>query len=129
VSAFLLRPEVARLLLTGGIALLVLWQRLLVPVLLGILVYAWSCLLADRLAGRFGSSRLVAAFSGAIVGLLVFAAFAGILTWTVALASGDELRTFLMRIEESLGARAVYPGRAAFSGKGASANAAKGGAR
>ena len=102
MSAFLLRPEVARLLLTGGIALLVLWQRLLVPVLLGILVYAWSCLLADRLAGRFGSSRLVAAISGAIVGLLVFAAFAGILTWTVALASGDELRTFLMRIEDSL---------------------------
>jgi hypothetical protein len=76
VSAFLLRPEVARLLLTGGIALLVLWQRLLVPVLLGILVYAWSCLLADRLAGRFGSSRIVAGISGAIVGLLVFAAFA-----------------------------------------------------
>jgi len=102
VSAFLLRPEVARLLLTGGIALLVLWQRLLVPVLLGILVYAWSCLLADRLAGRFGASRIVAGISGAIVGLLVFAAFAGILTWTVALASGDELRTFLMRIEDSL---------------------------
>ena len=35
----------------------------------------------------------------------------------------------LLRIEESLGARAVYPGRAAFSGKGASASAAKGGAR
>jgi enolase len=35
----------------------------------------------------------------------------------------------LLRIEESLGARAVYPGRAAFSGKGASASVAKGGAR
>ena len=35
----------------------------------------------------------------------------------------------LLRIEESLGARAVYPGRAAFSGNGASASAARGGAR
>ena len=79
-----------------------LWQRLLVPVLLGLLVYAWTCLLADRLAGRFGASRAIAGISGAVVGSLVFAAFAGIVTWTVALASADDLRTFLLRIEDSL---------------------------
>jgi predicted PurR-regulated permease PerM len=83
-------------------ALLVLWQRLLVPVLLGLLVYAWTCLLADRLAQRFGPSRTVAGVSGAVVGSLVFAAFAGLVTWTVALASADDLRTFLLRIEDSL---------------------------
>ncbi len=81
-----------------------LWQRLLVPTLLGILVYAWSCLLADRLSDRLGTGRAVAALSGALVGLLVFAAFAGLMTWSVALASGEELRTFLMRIEDSLDA-------------------------
>jgi predicted PurR-regulated permease PerM len=99
-----LRPDYLRLALTGLAALLILWQRLLVPVLLGMLVYAWSCLLADRLAGRFGVSRTVSALSGAIVGTLVCAAFAGLVTWTVALASGEELRTFLMRIEDSLDA-------------------------
>ena len=35
----------------------------------------------------------------------------------------------LLRIEESLGARAVYPGRAAFSGKGAGASTTRGGVR
>ncbi|MFZ4756646.1 MAG: AI-2E family transporter [Burkholderiaceae bacterium] len=88
--------------MTAAVALLVLWQRLLVPVLLGLLVYAWTCLLADRLSGRWGVSRTVAGFSGAVVGTLVFAAFAGIVTWSVALASADDLRTFLLRIEDSL---------------------------
>ena len=91
-------------------ALLVLWQRLLVPVLLGLLVYAWTCLLADRLAQRFGPSRTVAGVSGAVVGSLVFAAFAGLVTWTVALASADDLRTFLLKIEDSLDTlRAALP--------------------
>lgn len=99
-----LRPDYLRLALTGLVTLLILWQRLLVPVLLGMLVYAWSCLLADRLAGRFGVSRTVSSLSGAIVGTLVCAAFAGLVTWTVALASGEELRTFLARIEDSLDA-------------------------
>jgi predicted PurR-regulated permease PerM len=98
----LTRPEAWRIALTALVALLVLWQRLLVPVLLGLLVYAWSCLLADRLAARFGPSRAVAAAAGAIVGTLVFAAFAGIVTWTVAIASADDLRTFLLKIEDSL---------------------------
>jgi len=80
----------------------VLWQKLLVPVLLGLLVYAWTCLLADRLARLFGPSRIVAAIAGAVVGSLVFAAFAGLVTWTVALASADDLQTFLLRIEDSL---------------------------
>jgi predicted PurR-regulated permease PerM len=88
--------------LTAAGALLVLWQRLLVPVLLGLLVYAWTCLLADRLSQRFGPSRTVAAVAGAVVGTLVFAAFAGIVAWTVTLASADDLRTFLLRIEDSL---------------------------
>lgn len=99
-----LRPDYLRLALTGLVTLLILWQRLLVPVLLGMLVYAWSCLLADRLAGRFGVSRTVSSLSGALVGTLVCAAFAGLVTWTVALASGEELRTFLARIEDSLDA-------------------------
>ena len=97
-----LRPDVIRLILTALGAALVLWQRLLLPVLLGLLVYAWSCLLADRLARRFGESRTVATVSAMSVGLMVVAALAGLFVWTVALASGDELRTFLMRIENSL---------------------------
>ena len=90
--------------LTAAVALLVLWQRLLVPVLLGLVVYAWTCLLADRMSTRFGPSRTVAGICGAVVGSLVFAAFAGIVTWTVALASADDLRVFLLRIEDSLDA-------------------------
>ena len=90
--------------LTAAVALLVLWQRLLVPVLLGLVVYAWTCLLADRMSNRFGPSRTVAGICGAVVGSLVFAAFAGIVTWTVALASADDLRVFLLRIEDSLDA-------------------------
>jgi predicted PurR-regulated permease PerM len=97
-----LRPDVIRLLLTALGAGLVLWQRLLLPVLLGLLVYAWSCLLADRLARRMGGSRSVAAVSAITVGVAVMAALGGLFVWTVALASGDELRTFLMRIENSL---------------------------
>ena len=97
-----LRPEIIRLVLTALGAALVLWKRLLLPVLLGLLVYAWSCLLADRLARRFGESRAVAAASAVSVGLMVLSALAGLFVWTVALASGDELRTFLLRIENSL---------------------------
>jgi predicted PurR-regulated permease PerM len=96
------RPEALRLALTAAAFLLVLWQRLLVPVLLGLLVYAWTCLLADRLSQRWGSSAKLAGFCGAVVGSLVFAAFAGLVTWSVVLASADDLRTFLMRIEDSL---------------------------
>lgn len=102
IGPFSVRPEVLRLVLTALGALLVLWQRLLVPVLLGLLVYAWTCLLADRLSQRFGPSRTVAGIAGAIVGSLVFAAFAGLVIWTVALASADDLRTFLLQIEDSL---------------------------
>jgi len=98
----MLRPDVIRLILTALGAALVLWQRLLLPVLLGLLVYAWSCLLADRMARRFGESRTVATLSAMSVGLMVVAALTGLFVWTVALASGDELRTFLMRIENSL---------------------------
>jgi predicted PurR-regulated permease PerM len=97
-----LRPEVIRLVLTALGAGLVLWQRLLLPVLLGLLVYAWSCLLADRMARRFGDHRAVATVSAISVGLMVLLALAGLFVWTVALASGDELRIFLMRIENSL---------------------------
>lgn len=96
------RLQSLRLLLTGLAALLVLWQRLLVPVLLGLLVYAWSCLLADRLAGRLGQTRRVVILASVIVGLLVLAAFAGLLGWSFSLASAEELRTFLLRIEDSL---------------------------
>ena len=53
----LVRPEVLRLAATAAVAFVVLWQKLLVPVLLGLLVYAWSCLLADRLSRRFGAGR------------------------------------------------------------------------
>jgi predicted PurR-regulated permease PerM len=97
-----LRPEVLRLVLTALGAGLVLWQRLLLPVLLGLLVYAWSCLLADRLARRLGETRTVATVSAVSVGMMVILALAGLFVWTVALASGDELRTFLLRIENSL---------------------------
>ena len=72
-----LRPEVLRLVLTALGAGLVLWQRLLLPVLLGLLVYAWSCLLADRLARRFGDHRAVATVSAISVGLMVILALAG----------------------------------------------------
>jgi predicted PurR-regulated permease PerM len=110
IGAFQIRPEVLRLVLTALGALLVLWQKLLVPVLLGLLVYAWSCLLADRLAHRWGPSRTVAGVAGLVVGSLVFAAFAGLVTWTVVLASADDLRTFLLRIEDSLDTlRAALP--------------------
>ena len=66
IGAFQIRPEVLRLVLTALGAQLVLWQKLLVPVLLGLLVYAWSCLLADRLAHRWGPSRTVAGVAGCI---------------------------------------------------------------
>ena len=88
-----------------------LQQRLLVPVLLGLLVYAWTCLLADTLARRTGGGRGMAVVAGAVVGSLVLAGFAGIVTWTVMLASADDLRTFLLRIEDSLDAlRMALPG-------------------
>jgi len=98
----LVRPEVLRLAATAAVAFVVLWQKLLVPVLLGLLVYAWSCLLADRLSRRFGAGRAVPICSGIVVGALVLAAFAGLATWTAALASADDLHTFLLRIEDSL---------------------------
>jgi predicted PurR-regulated permease PerM len=97
------RSELLRIAATAAIAFVVLWQKLLVPVLLGLLVYAWSCLLADRLSRRLGSSgTAVPAVSGAVVGLLVVTAFAGLATWTARLASGEDLHVFLLRIEGSL---------------------------
>jgi len=105
-----MRLQSTRLILTGLAALLVLWQKLLVPVLLGLLVYAWSCLLADRLSQRWGTGRGVAMMASTVVGTLVLAAFAGLISWTVALASAEDLRTFLVRIEDSLDAvRAALP--------------------
>jgi predicted PurR-regulated permease PerM len=97
------RFEILRIVATAAIAFVVLWQKLLVPVLLGLLVYAWSCLLADRLWGRFKTDgRGIAALSGAIVGIMVIAAVAGLAIWTTRLATIQDLHIFLYRIEGSL---------------------------
>jgi predicted PurR-regulated permease PerM len=97
------RIEMLRIAATAAVAFIVLWQQLLVPVVLGLLVYAWSCLLADRLTQRFGSTRIgIAGMSGAIVGAVVVLAFVGLVTWTLHLASADDLHVFLARIEGSL---------------------------
>jgi len=95
------RSDLLRIAATAIVAFIVLWQRMLVPVVLGLLVYAWSCLLADRLSRRHPGAG-VAAISGAIVGLLVVVTFVGLALWTARLASGDDLHVFLGRIEGSL---------------------------
>ncbi|MGE0311645.1 MAG: AI-2E family transporter [Lautropia sp.] len=105
------------LLITAGAALVIVWKGLIVPALLGLLVYAWSCLLADRMSGvrpgspppantpratLAGASRWPAVLSGTVVGVLVIVAFVLLTFWTVRLASTEDLRVFLLRIEGSL---------------------------
>lgn len=98
------------LIFTAIAALIVLWKGLIVPALLGLLVYAWSCLLADRLARANGSpisavvhpARWPAVVSGTIVGVLVITVFVLLTFWTIRLGSTNDLRIFLLRIEGSL---------------------------
>jgi predicted PurR-regulated permease PerM len=96
------------LLITAAAALTIVWKGLIVPALLGLLVYAWSCLLADRLARLNGASasghtaRGPAIVSGTVVGLLVITVFVLLTFWTIRLGSTNDLRIFLLRIEGSL---------------------------
>lgn len=99
------------LLATALAAFIIVWKGLVIPVLLALLVYAWSCMLADRIVGRFRPPALVggfyaprwpAAVSGVIVTVLVITAFVLLTFWTIRLASSDDLRVFLLRIEDSL---------------------------
>ncbi len=114
--------EVTGLAVTAFAALVIVWKGLIVPALLGLLVYAWSCLLADRFAGvkapatgnctpiqippamqlAGGAPRWPAIVSGTLVGVLVITAFVVLLLWCVRLGSATELRTFLLNIEGSL---------------------------
>ena len=109
---------VVRLAATALIAVVVLWQKLLVPVLLGLLVFAWAAELADRLGARHGACppngtaaigvvrppapRWPAAVAGACVAVLVVLAFVAMITWAVRLGRADDLRVFLLNIEGSL---------------------------
>jgi predicted PurR-regulated permease PerM len=97
------------LFITALAALVIVWKGLIVPALLGLLVYAWTCLLADRIARVNGPSaatahpaRWPAALSGAIVGVLVITVFVLLTFWTIRLGSTNDLRIFLLRIEGSL---------------------------
>ena len=98
------------LVITACAALTIVWKGLVVPALLGLLVYAWSCLLADRLAMAKGaprtasgkSARWPAAASGLVVGILVITVFVLLTFWTIRLGSTNDLRIFLLRIEGSL---------------------------
>jgi|GEM_PF-272039 len=98
------------LVITAVAALTVVWKGLIVPALLGLLVYAWTCLLADRLARADGTpgsavshpARWPAVLSGAVVGVLVITVFVLLTFWTVRLGSTNDLRIFLLRIEGSL---------------------------
>jgi predicted PurR-regulated permease PerM len=98
------------LIVTALAALIIVWRGLVVPALLGLLVYAWSCLLADRLAdARRGtgsasaqSARWPAAVGGLVVGVLVITVFVLLTFWTIRLGSTNDLRIFLLRIEGSL---------------------------
>jgi predicted PurR-regulated permease PerM len=96
------------LLITAAAALTIVWKGLIVPALLGLLVYAWSCLLADRLSRLNGASasahpaRWPAIVSGTVVGLLVITVFVLLTFWTIRLGSTNDLRIFLLRIEGSL---------------------------
>ncbi|HVL58755.1 MAG TPA: hypothetical protein VM491_19825, partial [Burkholderiaceae bacterium] len=96
------RGEILRLAITAAIAFVVLWQRLLAPALLGLLVYAWSCVLADRMYRNVRPGFPVAPISGMLVGLLVVAAFVLLIMWTARLVTAGEVHTFLLRIEDSL---------------------------
>jgi predicted PurR-regulated permease PerM len=99
---------VVGLLITALAALTIVWKGLIVPALLGLLVYAWSCLLADRLARVNGAqtpvhpARWPAVVSGTVVALLVITAFVLLTFWTFRLGSTNDLRIFLLRIEGSL---------------------------
>jgi len=98
------------LIATALAALIIVWRGLVVPALLGLLVYAWSCLLADRLADRQRSPRAAsepaarwpAVASGLVVGVLVITVFVLLTFWTIRLGSTNDLRIFLLRIEGSL---------------------------
>ena len=98
------------LVVTALAALTIVWKGLIVPALLGLLVYAWTCLLADRLARVNGTppsavnhpARWPAVASGAIVGVLVITVFVLLTFWTIRLGSTNDLRIFLLRIEGSL---------------------------
>lgn len=102
------------LLITAAAALIIVWKGLIVPALLGLLVYAWSCLVADRIVGVKGGPPGAGALSrpyerrwpvivaGTTVGLLVIVAFVALIVWTIRLASAEDLRVFLLRIEGSL---------------------------
>ena len=72
--ASILRPQTAALAKTSSIvsgcwsgppvaALVIVWKGLIVPALLGLLVYAWTCLLADRIvkANGVGGESAIAA--------------------------------------------------------------------
>ena len=43
--------EIIGLAVTALAALIIVWKGLIVPALLGLLVYAWTCLMADRFVG------------------------------------------------------------------------------
>ena len=98
------------LVITALAALTIVWKGLIVPALLGLLVYAWTCLLADRIArvngtpvaARTHPARWPAVASGAIVGVLVITVFVLLTFWTIRLGSTNDLRIFLLRIEGSL---------------------------
>lgn len=98
------------LITTALAALIIVWKGLIVPALLGLLVYAWTCLLADRLARVNGGpasqpihpARWPAILSGTVVGLLVITVFVLLTFWTIRLGSTNDLRIFLLRIEGSL---------------------------
>jgi predicted PurR-regulated permease PerM len=103
---------VAGLMVTAFAAWIIVWKGLIVPALLGLLVYAWACLLADRFhpapagvtgpAGGPTAPRWPAVLSGTVVALLVITAFVLITFWTIRLGSTNDLRIFLLRIEGSL---------------------------
>ena len=99
---------VVGLLITALAALTIVWKGLIVPALLGLLVYAWSCLLADRLArvertaATVSPVRWPAVVSGTVVAFLVITAFVLLTFWTIRLGSTNDLRIFLLRIEGSL---------------------------
>ncbi len=112
----LIKPKwlpVLGLVVTALAALVIVWKGLIVPALLGLLVYAWTCLLADRIVKANGHargpapavedvSRWAAGVSGAIVGVLVITVFVLITFWTIRLGYTNDLRIFLLRIEGSL---------------------------
>ncbi|MDO4232811.1 MAG: AI-2E family transporter [Lautropia sp.] len=98
---------------TALAALIIVWKGLVIPVLLALLVYAWSCMMADRIVGPARAAQMLAAghghaprwptvLAGTLVTLMVITAFVLLTFWTIRLASSDDLRTFLFRIEDSL---------------------------